>query len=136
MAYRIPDAQQVPQASIIRIGQFESWIRPCCQEHSLNGFGFRTVRVRKPENMPVRMVLEALGRQIHIELGGVEPNAAITLEGHLYTVYIQSLRNEILGHCGFQTIDRKLVRALVVSLDIGSDLPSVNSVLLNRNPTL
>lgn len=44
--------------------------------------------VRNLENMPVRMVLEALDRQIDIGLGDVELSAARTPEGYLYTVYI------------------------------------------------
>lgn len=38
--------------------------------------------------MPVRMVLEALGRQIHIDLGDVELSGARTIEGLLYIVNI------------------------------------------------
>ena len=85
----------------------------------------------------MRMVSEALSRQMHVELGNVELSK--TSGGHLYTVHIQSLRNEILDYCGFQRSDRNLVRALVVqklSLDIGSDLRSVNFVPLDRNPIL
>lgn len=88
MAYRTPDSQQVPQAIPSRFGQFESWIRPCCQEYSLNGSGSRMTHVRNMGNMPVRMVLEALGRQIDIVLGDVEHSAPRTPEGLLYTVYI------------------------------------------------
>lgn len=85
----------------------------------------------------MRMVSEALSRQMHVELGNVELSK--TSGGHLYTVHIQSLRNEILDHCGVRIMNCKLVRALVVrkvSLDIGSDLRSVDSVPSNRNPTL
>lgn len=83
--------------------------------------------------------LGTLRYQIHIGLGDVELSDARRLEGHLYTVYIQSLRNEIPDHHGVEMTDRNLVRVLVVrklSLDIGSDLRSVNSVPPNRNPTL
>ena len=68
--------------------------------------------------------LGTLRYQIHIGLGDVELSDARRLEGHLYTVYIQSLRNEILDHCGLLIMDCSLVRASVVqklSLDIGSD---------------
>jgi len=63
--------------------------------------------------MPVRMVLEGLGRQIYIELRDAQLSSAKKPERHLYTVHVQSLRNEILDHCGFVRMDCNLVRASV-----------------------